>query len=306
MSDAILERRYRRLLTCYPVEHRRVYGEEMIGVLIASTPNGQRRPDLADTLNMFGGGLRVRLRGLVTGAFDPAWSNALALATLIVPVLLAVLAWQQIGLLGPPGPPQSASTERLAEVAFLLVPLALGLLKLRNLASAAAIATLIWMMVAALAGGQLADPSQSAYLVLLAVQVLALTVSPGPAHALTLITAKNVGLAVPWLLGAAYLARVIPTHYPVPLIVAETGIGLIALAALPALATPGGRRLFVIIGVIPLSALVTTILTFAGVQFYALSPVTQLVALYLPPVALATLTCLVARRAPGPQAGVAG
>ena len=130
----LLERRYRRLLTCYPVEHRRVYGEEMIGVLLAATPNGQRRPDLADTLSMFGGGLRVRLRGLVTGSLDPAWSNALALATLIVPVLLAVLAWQQIGLLGPPGSPQSASTERLAEVAFLLVPLALGLLKLRNLA----------------------------------------------------------------------------------------------------------------------------------------------------------------------------
>lgn len=68
----------------------------------------------------------------------------------------------------------------------------------------------------------------------------------------------------------------------------------------------GGRRLFVIIGLIPLSALVTTILTFAGVQFYALSPVTPLVALYLPPVALATLTCLVAKRAPGVRAGVAG
>ena len=39
-----LERRYRRLLACYPVEHRRVYGEEMIGVLLASTPNGQRQP----------------------------------------------------------------------------------------------------------------------------------------------------------------------------------------------------------------------------------------------------------------------
>jgi hypothetical protein len=302
MSDAILERRYRRLLACYPAEHRRVYGEEMVGVLLASTPKGQRRPDLADALAMFGGGLRVRLRGLVTGAFDPAWSNALALATLIVPALLAVLAWQQIGV---PGPRQSASTERLAEVAFLLVPLALGLLKLRNLAAAAAIATLIWTVVAAAAGGQIAYPSESAYLVLLAVQALALIVSPGPAHALTLITAKNAGLAVPWLLGAAYLARVIPTHYPVPLFVAEIGIGLIALAALPALATPGGRRLFVIIGVIPLSALVTTILTFVGVQFYALSPGTQLIALYLPPVALAGLTGLMALRAPDPRAGVA-
>lgn len=300
-----LEGKYRLLLTCYPAEHRRVYGEEMIGVLLAATPSGQRRPGLADTLSLFGGGLRVRLRGLMTGSLDPAWSNALALSTLIAPVLLATLAWQRIGLLGPPDSPRPVSTERLTEVAFLLIPLALGLLKLRNLAAAAAIAALIWMVVAAIAGDQIANPSQSAYLVLLTVQAFALIASPGPAHALRLITVKNTGLAVPWLLGAAYLARVIPTHYPVPLLAAEIGIGLIALAALPALATPGGRRLFVIIAVIPLSALVTTILTFAGVQFYALSPAAQLVALYLPPVALAGLTVLVARRAQAPQTSVA-
>jgi len=305
LDSAALERRYRRLLTCYPAEHRRVYGEEMIGVLLAATPEGQRRPGLADALSMFGGGLRVRLHRLVTGSLDPSWSNALALTTLIAPALIAVLAWQEIGLLAPAGPSQTVATERLAEVAVLLVPLVLGLLKLRTLAAGAALATLIWMVIAAVAGGQIADPSQSAYLVLLAVQAFALIVSPGPAHALTLITAKNVGLAVPWLLGAAYLARVIPTHYPVPLFVAETGIGLIALAALPALATPGGRRLFLIIALIPLSTMVATILTFVGVQFYALSPVTQLEALYLPPIALAALSCLAARRGPRQQAGVA-
>ena len=31
MTAPALERRYRRLLACYPAEHRRTYGEEMIG-----------------------------------------------------------------------------------------------------------------------------------------------------------------------------------------------------------------------------------------------------------------------------------
>jgi hypothetical protein len=38
MNDSLaLERRYRRLLVWFPAEHRREYGEEMIGVLLAST-----------------------------------------------------------------------------------------------------------------------------------------------------------------------------------------------------------------------------------------------------------------------------
>ena len=42
-----LERRYRRLLAWYPARHRRTYGEEMIGVLLASAPDGQQHPRLA-------------------------------------------------------------------------------------------------------------------------------------------------------------------------------------------------------------------------------------------------------------------
>ena len=45
MNDSpALERRYRRLLVWFPAEHRREYAEEMISVLLASTPEGRRRP----------------------------------------------------------------------------------------------------------------------------------------------------------------------------------------------------------------------------------------------------------------------
>lgn len=62
MSDAELERRYRRLLAVYPWEHRRAYEEEMLAVLLADARPGQRRPTAADAVNLIGAGLRARLR----------------------------------------------------------------------------------------------------------------------------------------------------------------------------------------------------------------------------------------------------
>ncbi len=48
-----LERRYRRLLAWYPADYRRIYGEEMLGVLMAAAAaRGGGRPGLADTLNL--------------------------------------------------------------------------------------------------------------------------------------------------------------------------------------------------------------------------------------------------------------
>jgi hypothetical protein len=52
-----LERRYRRLLAWYPAEHRRTYGDEMIGVLLAATPLGRRRPGAMDIADMIRGGI---------------------------------------------------------------------------------------------------------------------------------------------------------------------------------------------------------------------------------------------------------
>jgi hypothetical protein len=47
-----LERRYRRLLACYPASFRREHGQEMLSVLMAGAAEGQRRPRLAEFANI--------------------------------------------------------------------------------------------------------------------------------------------------------------------------------------------------------------------------------------------------------------
>jgi hypothetical protein len=296
MTAATLEQRYRRLLACYPAEHRKTYGEEMLGVLLASAQPGQRRPGISDILDLFGGAARVRLRSLLTGTPDPGWRNALALTSLITPILVAALTPDAVGWFGPPSWLQHIGPARLAAAGIALVPVALGLLRLRRLAALAAAATVAWVIAQAWIGGQIGIPSVSAFIVLLFVQAFALAAAPGPRHALTLIRPGPAALAVPWLLTAAYMAGLIPKHYPVPLPVAEAGVAVVALAGLPALAAPGGRRLIALIVAIPLSGMLSTILTFADVHFYALTPAARMLALYLPPVAVAGLAFLAARR----------
>ena len=92
-----LERCYRRLLSWYPAGHRRAYGEEMIGVLLASAPPGRNRPDKAEVLDLIGGGLRARLRRSRTGEGNPAWRDALAVFSVVAPVVL--LGWMAAGYL---------------------------------------------------------------------------------------------------------------------------------------------------------------------------------------------------------------
>ncbi len=127
MTTADLEQSYRRLLSCYPAEHRGTYGEEMIGVLLASARPDQRRPGFAETLDLFGGGAKVRLRALLTGAPDPGWRNALALTTLITPILLAILARDTVPWFAPLSWHSDSTAAALVGAAILLVPCALGL-----------------------------------------------------------------------------------------------------------------------------------------------------------------------------------
>jgi hypothetical protein len=101
-ESAALERRYRRLLAAFPAGHRREYGEEMIGVLLASTPEGRRRPRLADAFDLIAGGLRARLRPPRTGPSDANWPDALAVCSISIPVtLLAALAVNYLWNLAP-------------------------------------------------------------------------------------------------------------------------------------------------------------------------------------------------------------
>jgi hypothetical protein len=63
MTDrANLEREYRRLLAWYPRAFRRENGQELLAVLLAGAPDGQRRPGLAESADLIRSGLWMRLR----------------------------------------------------------------------------------------------------------------------------------------------------------------------------------------------------------------------------------------------------
>jgi hypothetical protein len=57
-----LERAYRRLLAWYPREFRRENGQEVLAVLMAAARPGQRQPGLAESADLIGNGLGMRLR----------------------------------------------------------------------------------------------------------------------------------------------------------------------------------------------------------------------------------------------------
>ena len=57
-----LERAYRRLLAWYPRKFRRENEQEILAVLMADAPDGQRRPGLAESADLIRSGLWLRLR----------------------------------------------------------------------------------------------------------------------------------------------------------------------------------------------------------------------------------------------------
>jgi hypothetical protein len=61
-DQANLERGYRRLLAWYPRAFRRENGQEILAVLMACAPDGQRRPGLAESADLIRSGLWMRLR----------------------------------------------------------------------------------------------------------------------------------------------------------------------------------------------------------------------------------------------------
>jgi hypothetical protein len=61
-GQAGLEQRYRRLLAWYPRAFRRENGAEILAVLMACAPDGQRRPGLAEYADLIRNGLLLRLR----------------------------------------------------------------------------------------------------------------------------------------------------------------------------------------------------------------------------------------------------
>jgi len=83
-----LERWYRRLLAWYPRDHRRMYGDEMLGVLLDGAQPDQRYPGRAETVDLLRSALWLRF-GRTRGRIgDPRWTDAAAVVAAVVPVLL--------------------------------------------------------------------------------------------------------------------------------------------------------------------------------------------------------------------------
>jgi hypothetical protein len=61
-NSADLERGYRRVLACYPKAFRQENEDEILGVLMDTAEEGQRRVGLAETAALIRGALRMRLR----------------------------------------------------------------------------------------------------------------------------------------------------------------------------------------------------------------------------------------------------
>jgi hypothetical protein len=192
MNDSLaLERRYRRLLVWFPAEHRREYAEEMIGVLLASAPEGRRRPRLADAFDLITGGLRARLRRRGAGLSDARWPDPLAVCSVALPVmLLAALAVNYLWNLLPALDFYGMSDFYLPALALALPPLIA--LRYRRTAAVVALVAAAWFWFLLL--GSLTvwiDGLEASYCVALLVQVMALAGSPGPRRAAAIMTWKT-------------------------------------------------------------------------------------------------------------------
>jgi hypothetical protein len=92
-----LEQAYRRLLAWYPREFRHENEQEILAVLIADAPHGQRRPGLAEAADLIRSGLWLRLRPsvprsarTVRSAVRLMYAGA-AVSTVNLIILLAVI-----------------------------------------------------------------------------------------------------------------------------------------------------------------------------------------------------------------------
>ena len=348
-----MEKWYRRLLALYPKDHRREHAEEMVGVLLAADGDAQVRAakpvawalrfgqHTADSADLVGGALRIRGRialnrlrrthWLSWTVRDQRWSDALAVVSVVAPLLLLVAALTEFRI------PQAVASsitghphwELTATLGLADLPMAAGapgvtllvFLRLRRLAGLGALATAIGQVAAgavpAFAG--YADPAVAFTVLLSGTAAVALLLSPGPDRGLALLTRSGTALvgAAALILGGFSVGGDVwfgsaPTRFddfggrvagvPADLLIAVVLVGVAAAC----LRAPVSRRVLVLLAipVIPYAFLWQEKL---AVDLFgqpgggsAIIP-SSIPLLYLPPLLLASLvlfgTWLVRRRA---------
>jgi hypothetical protein len=347
-----MEAWYRRLLALYPKDHRREHAEEMVGVLLAADGDAQVRAPkpvawalrlgqhAADSADLVGGALRIRGRialnrlrrthWLSWTVRDQRWSDALAVVSVVAPLLLLVAALTEFRI------PQAVASsitghphwELTATLGLADLPMAAGapgvtllvFLRLRRLAGLGALATAIGQVAAgavpAFAG--YADPAVAFTVLLSCMAAVALLLSPGPDRGLALLTRSGtalVGVAALILGGFSvggdvwFGARPVQSAdfggrvagLPADLLIAAVLVGVAAAC----LRAPVSRRVLVLLAipVIPYAFLWQEKLAvdlFGQPGGSAIIP-SSIALLYLPPLLLASLvlsgTWLARRRA---------
>ena len=220
---AVLERRYLRLLRCYPPAHREVHREEMLGVLLATARPGQRRPGLRETVNLAACGLAIRVRRIPGWLAADAGQDALAVVSLIVPAvvfILLVLEWAALNAaasarapfwtLLPVLPPSSSSGESVVVMIAWLAVVVLGLTGRRRTAAKIASVSLMLALLVLLAvlvvlmqpshdwpGGLIPFlPFGDVPVVLASLAACSLALSPGPRRGLAIVGWRRACLMI--------------------------------------------------------------------------------------------------------------
>ena len=263
-GTAALERRYLRLLRCYPPTHRAFHREEMLGVLLATARPGQRTPGLGQTVNLAACGLAIRVRRIPGWLAADAGQDALAVVSLIAPAVVFILlvleraAMNAAAAAGPPvdlvvpglllpGPP-SFGKSVVVMIAWLAVVL-LGLTGRRRTAAkiafiSLALALLVLLVVLTaimqpshdLPGGLFQFlPFGDVPVVLASLAACSLALSPGPRRGLTIVGWRRACLMIAGL---------------------SAGFGFPAIVQLADPAAPLGDLAFRLLGVLAIAVAV--------------------------------------------------
>lgn len=88
-NDPDLERRYRRLLACYPAVFRREHEQEVLSVLMAAARDGQRWPRMAEVADLLRSAASMRLRTRLRSS----WAWEYRHRRVMVPVRVLIGIW---------------------------------------------------------------------------------------------------------------------------------------------------------------------------------------------------------------------
>jgi hypothetical protein len=241
-----LERGYRRLLACYPAQHRRAHEQEMLDVLMAGARHGQRRPRLAESADLIRGAVRIRTAPAPAGTAGVAWRDALAVVSVVWPlyVLVQSIASTALSLTQTHGGFTLAGAA--IGSAYQLPIVVLVLLRLRRTAALLTAVVAVFEAGAAIIKADWA-PGLALLLVTYGLEAVALAASPGPRRGLQLLGRRQVLALITAGVASPLVLTGLQAH---SLAEQAAAIGAIAVvAAALALASGTGRRILALLAI---------------------------------------------------------